>query len=39
MMYGSITISLLTGQDGMNNKEMNGLQDRLDDRYEKMFGE
>ncbi|WP_436855462.1 hypothetical protein [Staphylococcus caeli] len=39
MMYGSMTLSIFTGQDGMSNKELNGLQDRLDDRYEKMFGE
>lgn len=34
-----MTLSIFTGQDGMSNKELNGLQDRLDDRYEKMFGE
>ncbi|MBL0377893.1 MULTISPECIES: hypothetical protein [Staphylococcus] len=39
MMYGSMTLSIFTGQDGMSNKELNGLQDRLDDKYEKMFGE
>lgn len=39
IMYGSMTLSIFTGQDGMSNKELNGLQDRLDDRYEKMFGE
>lgn len=39
MMYGNMTLSIFTGQDGMSNKELNGLQDRLDDRYEKMFGE
>ncbi|MGW8001814.1 hypothetical protein BU110_12920 [Staphylococcus shinii] len=35
MMYGSMTLSIFTGQDNMSNKELNGLQDRLDDRYEK----
>ena len=39
MMYGSMTLSIFTEQDGLSNKELNSLQDRLDDRYEKMFGE
>ncbi|HCD8274053.1 hypothetical protein [Staphylococcus epidermidis] len=39
MMYDSMTLSLFTGQDGMSNKELNGLQHRLDDRYQKMYGE
>lgn len=39
MMYGSMTLSIFTGQDGMSNKELNELQQRLDDRYEKMYGE
>ena len=38
MMYGSMTLSLFTGQDGMSNKELNGLQHRLDDRYQKCMG-
>ncbi|WP_279389438.1 hypothetical protein [Mammaliicoccus sciuri] len=29
IMYGSMTISLLTGQDGMNNKEMREIDGRL----------
>lgn len=39
MMYGSMTMSLLTGQDGMSNKELNALQQRLDERYERQLGE
>lgn len=39
MIYGSMTLSIFTGQDGMSNKELNSLQDRLDDRYEKIYGE
>lgn len=39
MMYGSMTVSIFTGQDGMSNKELNQLQKRLDDRYQKMYGE
>lgn len=39
MMYGSMTLSIFNGQDQMSNKELNGLQERLDGRYEKMFGE
>lgn len=39
MMYGSMTISLLTGQDGMSNKEMRELDGRLQDRYNDMIGE
>ena len=38
MMYGSMTLSLFTGQDGMSNKELNGLQHRLDDRYQNVWG-
>ncbi|UXR78435.1 hypothetical protein [Staphylococcus sp. IVB6227] len=39
MMYGSMTMNISTGQDGLSNKELNALQHRLDDRYEKIFGE
>ena len=39
MMYGAMTISILGGNDGMSNKELNSLQDRLDKRYESMLGE
>lgn len=39
MMYGSMTMSLLTAQDGMSNKELNALQQRLDERYERQLGE
>lgn len=39
MMYGSMTMSLLTGQDGMSNKELNALQQRLDERYERQLRE
>lgn len=39
MMYGSMTISLLTGQDGMNNKEMSEIDGRLQERYNYMIGE
>ncbi|BAH18706.1 hypothetical protein [Macrococcoides caseolyticum] len=39
MMYGSMTISLLTGQDGMSNKEMRALDSRLQERYNDMIGE
>ncbi|HCS9116968.1 TPA: hypothetical protein OTG90_002418, partial [Staphylococcus pseudintermedius] len=39
MMYGAMTISIFGGNDGMSNKELNSLQDRLDKRYESMLGE
>ena len=39
MMYGSMTISLLTGQDGMSNKEIRELDGRLQERYNDMIGE
>ncbi|HCQ3538751.1 TPA: hypothetical protein ACF5WZ_000196 [Staphylococcus aureus] len=39
MMYGSITISLLTGQDGMNNKEMREIDGRLQECYNYMIRE
>lgn len=39
MMYGSMTISLLTGQNGMSNKEMRELDGRLQERYNDMIGE
>ncbi|MEB7672514.1 MULTISPECIES: hypothetical protein [Staphylococcus] len=39
MMYGSMTLSIFSGGDGMSNKELNALQDRLDQRYSSMLGE
>ncbi|MGW7911208.1 hypothetical protein [Staphylococcus xylosus] len=39
MMYGSMTLSIFSGGDGMSNKELNALQDRLEQRYSSMLGE
>lgn len=39
MMYGNMTLSIFTRQNSMSNKELNELQDRLDNSYEKLFGE
>lgn len=39
MKYGFITISLLTGQDGMNNKEMREIDGRLQECYNDMIEE
>ena len=37
MKYGFITTSLLTGQDGMNNKEMREIDGRLQECYNYMI--
>ena len=39
MKYGFITISLLTGQDSMNNKEMREIDGRLQECYNDMIEE
>ena len=39
MKYGFITIFLLTGQDGMNNKEMREIDGRLQECYNDMIEE
>lgn len=39
MKYGFITTSLLTGQDGMNNKEMREIDGRLQECYNDMIEE
>lgn len=39
MKYGFITTSLLTGQDGMNNKEMREIDGRLQECYNYMIRE
>lgn len=39
MMYGSMTLSIFSGGDGMSNKELNELQHRLEERYSSMLGE
>lgn len=38
LMYGSMTISLLSGQDGLSNKELHELEGRIQDRYKTIFG-
>ncbi|TDM02204.1 hypothetical protein [Macrococcus carouselicus] len=38
LMYDSMTISVLSGQDSMSNKEMRELDGRLQDRYKTIFG-
>lgn len=37
-MYRSMTLSIFSGGDGMYNKELNALQDRLEQRYSSILG-
>ncbi|MGW7855270.1 hypothetical protein [Staphylococcus xylosus] len=38
IMYRSMTLSIFSGGDGMYNKELNALQDRLEQRYSSILG-